>query len=741
MSRVFEKNVETWAHERPLEAFHLQNAETDAYPLVKNPNGSVNLKTPAGFFYSNEPEKDAEEWFKGLSLKGVQVLYVYGVGLGYYYLPLRKWLKEDSKRHAVFFEDDLAVLKRFFEQDLAAEVLADSQVNVTYVENPEDEEGALETIYWSFMQARYTISALNFYALKKHGIYDDFKMKIIYSSTTKNAQINEYLKYGVGFFKNFYPNILELHHSFWGNKLFEKFNGVPAIICGAGPSLDKQLPLLAKLKSRALIFAGGSSLNGLSARNVLPHFGAGIDPNPTQFLRLSSSQAYEVPFFYRSRMLTDAFRMIRGPRLYISGAGGYDLPEFYEEELGLTAEYLDEGHNVVNFCTEIATRMGCSPIIYIGMDLAFTGMKAYSGGIDAKDSVTEQELLASDDEDLRAIQRTDIYGKPIYTLWKWISESDWLSAFARNHPEVKLINSTEGGIGFPDVPNIPFKEAVESHLQKGYDLIGRVHGEIQQAKIPQVTADKLTALTKQFQESLTRCIQWIDLLYAEAEKQIQLKVVEPTAPSGQAALAETELYEEAGYKYLLDLFHQVYARLQTKKATALRLNKEKLTEAEIHAAKLRLQCEKLQFMRNAALANLAMIEHAFKTRLSEEKAKVKPSVVPSFKGGAAPWIKENEQLLYYTDGQLKHRCHLEGDIIQGAAEFYSETGTLLAATHYTDNMINGVAHFFYPDGKLFSSQHFYQGRWNGSQEFYNPDGSLKTRMHYVEGKLDHADLG
>ena len=43
--------------------------------------------------------------------------------------------------------------------------------------------------------------------------------------------------------------------------------------------------------------------------------------------------------------------------------------------------------------------MGCSPLIFVGMDLAFTDMKAYAKGVVADASVEEQKILQGGDFD------------------------------------------------------------------------------------------------------------------------------------------------------------------------------------------------------------------------------------------------------------------------------------------------------------------------------------------------------
>ncbi|MGK5594151.1 MAG: motility associated factor glycosyltransferase family protein [Parachlamydiaceae bacterium] len=607
-NKRFYQNVERWSLAHPKEARMLPYGDFKGVELA-NQSGFLNIKThDEGMLYDGDPVQEAEDWAKRVPLENIDVLFVYGVGLGYYYQPLKKWLKEGKNRQLVFLEDNLGVIATFFETELATEILKNCQVQLVYLPDLSDIE-TLEAIYWSTLMAKITFSALKKYEEKKKATFEDIKTKLAYDAALKNALLDEYLRFGAGFFRNFYPNMLKLHRSYWGNKLFGKFEKVPAIICGAGPSLEKHLALLQEYSTHALIFAGGSALNALSAKGILPHFGAGIDPNPAQYLRLSSSSAFEIPFFYRNRMHAEAFNTIKGPRLYISGSGGYDVAEWYEEKFGLESEFLDEGHNVVNFCLEVASRLGCDPIIMVGMDLAFTNLQAYASGVVDNAHVTEEELFEIKNDDEKAILRQDIYGKPIYTLWKWIAESDFISNFAKSHSNLTLINSTEGGIGFPDVKNEPFADAAKRLLNKTYDLQGRVHGEIQNSALENVTFDQLVEITEELKLSLERSVTHLEILIQEIKQlRKQKQLSEPLPVSGLAALSETELADEPAYQYILDIFNAVYARVLNRRL--IQLKKSRAGSTAAIKTKLDLQLEKFTFLQNTAKANIILIDHA-----------------------------------------------------------------------------------------------------------------------------------
>lgn len=616
--QLFQKNLEKWFQADPKASVYLPYLEGENLSFCQTNSGELNLKYSLGteerYFHSNDnAREEAQTWFSELKLDKIQILYVYGVGLGYYYEPVKEWLKKDSKRALVFLEDDLNVLYMFLQTSLATKILDDPQVQLCYFTSLEKKDNLWDKLYWDFILTQMHISALQSYAKYKEELFSQLHHKIIYDASIKNALVEEYLYFGVGFFRNFYLNMLKIADSYFGNELFGKFLNVPAIICGAGPSLSKQLPLLNELHDKAIIFAGGSALNALSNAHILPHFGAGIDPNPTQYYRLSSNYAFEVPMFYRNRMLHDAFMQIHGHKLYISGSGGYDISDWFEEKLGIRGQFIDEGHNVVNLSVELASALGCNPIIFIGMDLAYTEMQAYAKGIVKDASVTEKELLNTDDFDTRALLRKDVNGNSVYTLWKWIAEANWIGDYAASHPEIAFINSTEGGIGFPGIPNISFEESVK-HLVNCYDIRSRVHGEIQNSAMPQVTHQKVRELMEELLKSLETCSGLLNTMIQEVQR-VQKKIktekqVPAVQQTGLSVLCETELAEEPGYIYLLDIFNEVYSRILNRELVLVKKAGKRTTEWSKVYKKQQINLKRLTFLKNAADVNITIIQMA-----------------------------------------------------------------------------------------------------------------------------------
>lgn len=612
---LFQKNLELWTHIHPREAIMLQFLDSSELKLCQTKQGEINIRKDRRYYHSNtNAAKEAEKWFSILNLADVDVLYVYGVGLGYYYDAAKDWLKKNKKHNLVFLEDDLAVIHKLFETEKATEILKNPQVHLYSFKNLEETEMIFIEMYWNFHMKQLVVSALNHYAKTRPELFSELHHKISHDTAERNKNLNEYLQYGVAFFKNYYHNMLNLPGAYLGNGLFGKFKNIPAIICGAGPSLEKNISTLKSLQNNALIFAGSSAINALYSAGIQPHFGAGIDPNPAQLDRIRETPDFKAPFFYRNRFYPPALQAIKGSHLYITGSGGYDIHGWFEKKLNIENDTIEEGHNVVNFCLEIANAMGCNPIIFVGMDLAYTDMNLYAPGVLPKSDVTKEEILITDDYDNKALLKHDINGKPIYTLWKWISEAQWIGNFTKNNPDVTVINATEGGLGFPDVPNQTLKSVAKKYFSKNYNLNSRIKKQIDQNQLKQITSKKITAITKELQSGLENCVEYLNILIDENErvtKKIKAEKTLEITQSGLAALAETELAEEPAYYSVLDIFNTIYTRVLNRDILKLASIKNKTKQT---LERLKLNSKKFHFLRSVATANVELIKLALKEK-------------------------------------------------------------------------------------------------------------------------------
>lgn len=550
---LLQKNLELWLKT------HAPIAKPEQSPWEFCRTGKkeqLNLKHKEGHILHSPKNIDVEvrQWVGLFDPHKTEWLIVYGVGLGYYYSGLKNWLKGSVKRHVMFIEDDPAILYAFLETDVAEELLQDPQSELIFYSGKEIHSPEIDSYINRSLFRELHIGALAFYQTHKLLSYEQLSFLIKFLRSTLESTTSEYLTLGKAFFKNYYNNLLELEHSLNGLAFVNKFKGVPAIICGAGPSLGKNIDVLRTLKDHALIFAGGTAMNALNAYGFLPHFGSGVDPFEFHYSRILANIAFETPFFYRSRMNAEAVALLHGPRLYLPGTTGYPLADWVDNKLGYPPFKLDEGSNVINMTLSIAEKLGCNPILIVGLDLAYTDGLSYAPGITSHGIHDPREQFITKGKHDELILATDINGKPIYTLMKWLVESSWYANFARNFPEVQVINCTEGGIGFAGIENMSLKEASRLYLKEPEDLEGRIAVCLlsEEAKqMPTLAATK--EVIEEIVKDLTACGEVLKEI-CENYPDIWVEKIPPSSP------LEQKLKDLPGYGYLLKPFDESYQK-------------------------------------------------------------------------------------------------------------------------------------------------------------------------------------
>ena len=576
---------------------------------------------------------------------------------------------------------------------------------------------------------------------------------------------------------------MQLDQCLDGAQLFEQFKGVPAIICGAGPSLAKNISVLKQLKDRALIIAGGTAMNALNAYDFLPHFGCGVDPFFTHFTRLVSNQAFEVPYFIRNRMNKDAVAVLHGPKLYLSGATGYPVSAFIDEKLDYAPCEVDEGANVINLSLSIAKRLGCNPILFVGLDLAYTDARSYSPGIAIHGIHDPREELITKRPRDALISAIDVEGKPIYTLMKWVFESFWYSTFAKNFPEIQLFNCTEGGIGFQGVKNIRLQDAANLYLKKQYDIGGQVEHIVHQAESRQAPSiSEIKKTIEDLSESLFACHE---ILQSVQTKNPELYLEKLPKESEHVKEIDEELLQNEAYKHIFKPFDELYRLFMSseQQGKALPSSVQEYMKGRFHYLHEGVKGNLKHIQQ--ALSEKVVIEHAMhithpqplveKRKAAryelqedcyviqdpniplEKTAKLVTSTYdPKSASGLKRTLDKNHVLLaeayyssgklhgpscfYYSNGRLSCRSVFIDGKREGTMKIFDEMGNIRALKGFKDGLEEGLHTYFYLGGKLKSELPYVKGLLEGSVQLYYSNGALMRKVTYHKGKKQGFDI-
>jgi len=497
------------------------------------------------FYLHAHASQEVDHFLSVLSLEETDVLYVYGLGLGYHYEALKKWLHAKKERSLVFIEHDLGVIDAFLKGGVAKTFLSDPQAYLYFLDS-QNLEQKIEELALQFPAEKISVVAIASYV---SSTFYRLRLKLLRSSAAIYALFADAL-HASYLFPNLLSNVRRLPRAFDANALEGCFSGVPAILCGAGPSLSAAIDTLKTLKERALIIAGGSAISALSSHGIHPHLAMAFDPNPEEFERLKGHTAQEVPLIYGNRLFAKVFSTFKGEIGYLRSDTGGPFETWMEEKLGMQGKPIGpdlgkEALSVTTLAVAYAHALGCNPLILCGIDLAYTDKQRYAPGVMKEASLSIKAAKKEGRTLEKLLRRKDREGKWVYTTVKWVMESSAIGKYAKEHPERIFFNCTEGGIGFPHIPYKPLKEVASTYCTKNLSLKARLQKEIAARHFtlaPSQLEKHLHVLRESVQRLSTMCDAYLEEIARAKEH-----------PTGKMVLIESDFQEEVAYIALLQL--------------------------------------------------------------------------------------------------------------------------------------------------------------------------------------------
>jgi hypothetical protein len=260
--------------------------------------------------------------------------------------------------------------------------------------------------------------------------------------------------------KNFEKNSNEIKRNPGVNVLTEKFRGVPSVVIGAGPSLDKNIKYLRYARNKTLIIACDAALKVVVNEGIQPDFVTALDP-----------QADIIRFFdgVNTSALTLVAPSIVHPSVLAQWKGRVIFYNKYAPDIPVlvkiqkSAPHIGElipGGSVLSISYCLAYKAGSNPITFIGQDLSYPQGRIYSKGSLYEEKSLEATMFQQGEN---IIFETDVLGRPVSTLKSMFVTREWFewafTSWKRTDPAT-IMNCTEGGILKNKCSLLPFSEFV-----------------------------------------------------------------------------------------------------------------------------------------------------------------------------------------------------------------------------------------------------------------------------------------
>lgn len=249
------------------------------------------------------------------------------------------------------------------------------------------------------------------------------------------------------------PGVADLEHACVGR---------PAVVVSAGPSLARNVRLLAEpgVRDRCVVVAVQTALKPLLEAGVRPHFVTALDHHEI------SARFYEGLTPEMVEGVTLIAEPKANPRILDSFPGAVRCPsdDFLRSVLGEEFESgtargsVPPGATVAHLAYYVTRLMGCDPVALIGQDLGFTDGQYYAAGAAIHSvwagelnpfrtlEMFEWERIARSRGILR--EATDHLGRPVYSDEQMMT---YLAQFERDFQDdeskgLLTVDATEGGV-------------------------------------------------------------------------------------------------------------------------------------------------------------------------------------------------------------------------------------------------------------------------------------------------------
>lgn len=230
------------------------------------------------------------------------------------------------------------------------------------------------------------------------------------------------------------------------------FRRVPAIVVGAGPSLDANLEGIRAAAAGALIIAVDTASRPLMTAGIVPDAVVSVDPQPANGKHLLDLPPPGRPWLIAEASLDPVVFPAFVGRTFLCRVADHE-PWPWLTRLGVTKALVRAWGSVLTTAFDVACTLGCDPVVFAGADLAYThGLlycwnTTYEPGWSHLATVAERAVAARRWIDGRpGLMEPDVEGRLTETTPTFVQFRDWIVRRSTDEHGRRILNATGGGI-------------------------------------------------------------------------------------------------------------------------------------------------------------------------------------------------------------------------------------------------------------------------------------------------------
>jgi len=409
---------------------------------VQLPNGN------SIFLHSKyDPQKEAEKLVDQCNLDNAGTIVVMGLGLGYHVKEIKNRI--DKNVPILILENNDELIKKYTKKE--------GLPNKCYIAKNEKQIISFLDLEMSSLRNGKIIFFEHKTSCKANpSFYHEMLQKFRDYSSTILLNINTSKKFNYRFQENICKCIPKMVYDPGINVINDTFKNKPAVIIAAGPSLDKNIHLLRKVKEKALLICVGTALKAVLKTGISPDLVITIDPGEKNLENFNELPDYNYYLFYEPQTHYKILDKFKKRFVYVCKT---PYLEYWFSKLCGGKGVLPRGGSVAILAYGLAHFLQANPIIFIGQDLAYTNYNTHASGTiyDGK------KIRPNKSKDM--LEVPSVYGDTVLTSRSLYS---FLVKFESLFKETDrlIIDATEGGAFIKGTRVMSFQKAIDTYCKE-----------------------------------------------------------------------------------------------------------------------------------------------------------------------------------------------------------------------------------------------------------------------------------
>jgi len=489
MTSIFQKNIDAFKarfkfNDEAIEALKNSSFAFEQTPIIRtSPVGLPNIyygqgESELSVFDDRNPYADIQNALK--PFEGKKISHVISLGLNFGFLT-EEVVNQNKELQRIIIVEPSGDF--FFEQleliDLSSQI-ANEKVFFIIGKNVADSVSLLAPHFqiasadmqeWGFALIN---NALQLYGQYSKEFIAQFGNLMYYQKLNANTAT----VFGNKFLKNYLENVVHLPQSHYVSQIAGKFDGERCVIISAGPSLEKQLPLLKAIQNKIVLISVGAALPTLHAHDINPHFVVLIDPIELNIKDFSSGKFTREILVSSLVGNSSVVANFEGKKFFTQYSQAFD--EAPSNPFGKMC-HMDSAGSVANCAYAFAKIIGMKTIAFVGQDLAYTGGVSHALGHQQREDKTPEDM----EKDTTMKKVAGYYGDTVFTTIAMDVFKAWFESRFAADTDITVLNCTEGGAMIKGSIQQPFQTLADEVLpQPDINISDRL--DVPVAQIPSV---------------------------------------------------------------------------------------------------------------------------------------------------------------------------------------------------------------------------------------------------------------